>query len=132
MITGQVNSKLEAVIPLPVQGPQANTHELAAIIDTGFSAFLTLPRALSETLGLTSSINSKLTLADGSEVPTDLCSVIVVWDGQPRRVMADVFESEVLVGMAMMKGYELSAGIVPGGPVTLKPLAPAPSPTAQS
>lgn len=132
MITGQVNEKLEAVIVLPVQGAPAITHQFDAVIDTGFSAFLTLPRTVSETLGLTIESTGLLVLADGSEIQTDICWVTVIWDGQAREVIADVFETEVLVGMGLMKGYELCAGIMPGGPVTLKPLDPAPSLTSQA
>ena len=43
MIQGAVNAAYEAVIPLTVQGPAGQTQDIEAVIDTGFSGFLTLP-----------------------------------------------------------------------------------------
>lgn len=45
MITGQVSSKREAVISLTVSGSQGETREIEAVIDTGYSSYLTLPAA---------------------------------------------------------------------------------------
>jgi hypothetical protein len=53
MITGEVNPKLEAVIPLTVSGPQGQTRALEVVIDTGYSGFLTLPSAVIAGLDLT-------------------------------------------------------------------------------
>lgn len=52
MIHGAVNAALEAVVPLTVQGAAGRAHEIEAVIDTGFSGFLTLPSALVAVLGL--------------------------------------------------------------------------------
>ncbi len=125
MISGRVNSRLEAVISLPVIGSQGEVREVEAVIDTGFSDYLTLPVEVVTALGLSSIGVEQLTLADGSEITADLCPVTIIWDGQPRTVEADTLESEVLVGMATLKGYELNASIVVGGRVTIKSLSPA-------
>lgn len=124
MISGRVNSRLEAVISLSVIGSQGEVREVEAVIDTGFSDYLTLPVEVVTALGLSSIGVEQLTLADGSEITADLCPVTIIWDGQPRAVEADTLESEVLVGMATLKGYELNASIVVGGRVTIKSLSP--------
>jgi len=41
MITGQVNSDLEPVIGLTVLGLHGEAREIEAVIDTGFSGYLT-------------------------------------------------------------------------------------------
>ena len=46
MITGMVNANREAAIRLLVRGPQGHQREIEAIIDTGFTGFLTLPPLL--------------------------------------------------------------------------------------
>ena len=46
MIEGVVNSAYEAVIPLSLQGPAGQTQQVEAVIDTGFTGFLTLPPSL--------------------------------------------------------------------------------------
>ena len=43
MMTGQVNSKREAVIWITVCEPQGERREIEALIDTGYSSYLTLP-----------------------------------------------------------------------------------------
>jgi len=52
MINGNVNTDLEATILLVVQDVNGQPHDIDAVIDTGFSGFLTLPPALIFALGL--------------------------------------------------------------------------------
>ena len=52
MIQGSVNAAYEAVVTLAVRGPAGQTTEIDAVIDTGFTGFLTLPPALVSELGL--------------------------------------------------------------------------------
>ena len=66
MIEGVVNAALEAVIALPVSGPAGQTQEVEAVIDTGYSGFLTLPPALVRDLGLPFVTSGRATLANAS------------------------------------------------------------------
>ncbi len=52
MMTGVVNANREATIRLVVIGPSGQQQEIEAIIDTGFTGFLTLPAVLIAALGL--------------------------------------------------------------------------------
>ena len=122
MITGEINSNLEAVIPLTVSGPQGATPVLTAVIDTGYTSFLTLPAAVIARLGLKQIATGQLKLADGSEIVSALYRATVVWDGQERTTEVDTLETEVLVGMALLEGYELHARIAVGEQVTLTQL----------
>jgi hypothetical protein len=45
------------------------------------------------------------------------------WDRKTRRILIAEAETEPLVGMQLMKGYELMMKIRPNGRVTLKRLA---------
>ncbi|MEP7337319.1 MAG: clan AA aspartic protease [Acidobacteriota bacterium] len=124
MISGYVNSKLEAMVSLPVYGPRGESLDVEALIDTGFAGDLTLPSAEAAALGLESLAAGVLILADGTRVKSELCPATVVWDGQSRIAEVDILESEVLVGMALMEGYDLSVRVAVGGSVTLKPIPP--------
>ena len=120
MITGYVNSNLDAMISLPVYGSQGLTHEIEAVIDTGYSGYLALPSAIIATLGLSSVGLGYLTLADGSEVYSALCAATIDWDGQERVIEVDSLETEALVGMALMEGYDLGVRVKVGGRVTIR------------
>ena len=68
MITGSVNSALEATLRLAAHDPTGQAHEFEAVIDTGFNGFLTLPPALIAALGLPWLCRQDGQLADGSVV----------------------------------------------------------------
>ena len=42
MIEGVVNAAHEAVVALHLQGPEGRTGDIEAVVDTGYSGFLTL------------------------------------------------------------------------------------------
>jgi predicted aspartyl protease len=66
MITGAVNANREATIRLVVSGSSGQQQEIEAIIDTGFTGFLTLPPTLVQALGLAWLCRQPGILADGS------------------------------------------------------------------
>lgn len=53
MILGNVNTNREAVVQLAVFGGNQQRQGIKAIIDTGYTGFLTLPSTIITTLGLT-------------------------------------------------------------------------------
>jgi len=116
VITGSVNAHREAIIRLTVRGPQAH-EEVDALLDTGFSGFLTLPSPLVETLDLPFRRQGRALLADGSEILRDVYEAEVVWDERPRRVFVDVAATDPLVGMALLDCHELTIQIVSEGDV---------------
>lgn len=48
--------------------------------------------------------------------------ITVLWNGELRTVEADGTESIPLVGMAMLRGCDLSIRVVEGGPVAIQPI----------
>ena len=68
MIEGVVNGFFEAVVGLPVRGPEDRDREIEAVIDTGYSGNLALPPGLVAELELPFVIRSRSALADGTVV----------------------------------------------------------------
>lgn len=120
MIEGVVNAAYEPVVTLAVQGPSGQTTETEAVIDTGFTGFLTVTTALVTELGLVLEGTSRATLADGSEITFDVYDVAVLWDGQPRYVLADAADTTPLVGMRLLDRHNLNIEVENGGRVVIE------------
>ena len=120
MIEGIVNAAYEPVVTLAVQGPSGQTSEIAAVIDTGFTGFLTLTPALAAELELDFRGTGRATLADGSEVSFPFYGVAVLWDGQPLYVEADAADTMPLVGMRLMDSHNLNVEVTSGGRVVIQ------------
>ena len=120
MIQGSVNSGYEAVIPLTVQGPAGQTHDIEAVIDTGFTGFLTLPSGVVVELGLPFVNTSQATLADGSEVTLTAYRATVLWDEGPRYVRAYAADTTPLVGMRLLDRHNLNIDVEDGGRVVIQ------------
>ena len=122
MITGSVNAYREPIIGFAIRGPIGQELEVEAVIDTGFNGSLSLPSSLIALLGLAWRRRGRAILADGSESIFDIYEATVVWDGQPRRVAVDAADTDPLVGMSLLDGYELTIQAKDGGKVTIKEL----------
>lgn len=121
MTTGVVMAR-EVRIRLKVRGPRRREREIEAVIDTGYTASLSLPPAVVASLGLRWKGFGRGILADGSECLFDVYVGQVVWDGKERRVLADEADTGPLVGMALLSGYELKMQVRSRGKVTIKRL----------
>ncbi|MBI3301976.1 MAG: clan AA aspartic protease [Deltaproteobacteria bacterium] len=118
MITGVVNADREATIRLVAIGPNGQQQEIEAIVDTGFTGFLTLPTALVAALGFSWLCRQPGILADGSIDFFDVYVATVMWDGQLRTVEVEAADTEPLVGMSLLDHYSLRIDVLPGGVVT--------------
>ena len=66
-----------------------------------------MPPALIASLGLRWKCFGRGILADGSECLFDVYEATVVWDGKGQRVLVNEADTDPLVGMALLSGYEL-------------------------
>lgn len=122
MIIGNVNTKREAIVQLAVFGENQQRQGIRAIIDTGYTGFLTLPSTMITTLGLTWYMQQEGILGDGSLCMFNVYEASVIWDGQIKTIEINESEADPLVGMGLLEGYELKIQAVPGGLVTITAL----------
>src|SRR6266542_1377357 len=101
MITGAVQFG-EGRIRLKLKGPRGREQEIDAVIDTGYTASLTLPPALIQALGLRWQTVDRVKLADGSTFTFDVYEGKVVWDGKVRQILIDEAAADPLVGMRLL------------------------------
>ncbi len=121
MIAG-VFSDREARVPLVVLGPNGDEQGVAAILDTGFSGFLTLPASVVEVLELPWLGRGRALVGDGSHQAFDLYTATILWDDVPRAVQVASTETEPLLGIEMLYGHELRIQVVEDGAVAIEAL----------
>ncbi|BAU14235.1 hypothetical protein LEP3755_47800 [Leptolyngbya sp. NIES-3755] len=123
MILGNVNPRREAIIQFAVLGENNQRQGIKAVIDTGYTGFLTLPSAIIRALELTWYMQEEGILGDGSLCLFDVYEASVIWDGQIRAIEINESETDPLVGMGLLESYELNIQSIPGGLVTIKKLS---------
>lgn len=121
MITGLVQSD-EARIRLKVKGQWGREQDVDAVIDSGFNGALTLPPALIATLGLRRRSVDRARLADGSTCVFQVYVGKLLWDGKVRSILVAEADADPLVGMRLLRGYELRMQVRHRGRVTIKRL----------
>ncbi len=118
MMTGIVSADLEAKLALRLQSG-SEAPEIQAVIDTGFTGFLTLPSSLIVRLNLPWLCRQEGQLADGSLHAFDVYCATVSWDGMPRMIEVEAVDAEPLIGMEMLRDHELGMIVKEGGSVTV-------------
>ena len=122
MMAGVVRG-LQARVKLRIVGPRDGAHEVAAIVDSGFTGCLTLPPPIIASLELPRKGFLRGVMADGSERLLDLYGATVMWDRRRRQIDVAEADSIPLIGMALLNGYELTMQVRPGGKVAIKRLS---------
>lgn len=120
MIIGEVNSDREAVVQISVHAPNGQIHQLDAIIDTGFNGWLSLPPDFVIMTKLPWLKVGRAILADGSMHLFDVFEASIFWDGQTLTIPIDEADSEPLIGMALLHGFDLTIRNLTGGRVTIE------------
>jgi clan AA aspartic protease len=123
MITGIVNPDFEPIIPLSICGSDGKVYTQDAIVDTGFNGWLSLPPDLIAQLNLKWKRRGRAILGDGSECVFNVYEAVLVWDGNFLTIPIDEADSEPLVGMSLMEGYQLMVQVLEGGRVELNKVA---------
>ena len=120
MISGTVVANQGPIVPLVVQDAGGHEYTLSAVIDTGFTGWLTLPKRIIATLGLRWHDETLAVLADGTPSVFDTYHVTVLWDGQPQVVLVDELESEPLIGIRLLHGFRFIMETIDGGAVRIE------------
>jgi clan AA aspartic protease len=123
MMHGIVDRNCEATIRLVVGNVDSQRQVIDAVIDTGFTGFITLPLAVITSLDLKLYGREEGTLGDGSSCIFDVYTGLVIWDGELRRIDVNASEAAPLVGMSLLYGYRIQLDAIEGGSVTIQSLS---------
>jgi clan AA aspartic protease len=116
MMQGTVNQNCEATLPIVVKN-NTKTQFIDAVLDTGFSGSLTLPSNIIANLELSWKGRDTATLGDGTSCIFDVYLSTIIWDGQFRIIDVNESETVPLIGMQLLKGYDLRIQVIEGGSV---------------
>jgi clan AA aspartic protease len=105
-------------------GQRGEYFIVEAVVDTGFDGKLSLPAAVLSQLGFPWVRRGEGILADGRECSLEIYEATVLWDGRALSVLVDQIDTDPMVGMALLEGYELKVEIRSGGRVLIKRLPP--------
>ena len=122
MIVGIVNSDHEAVVRFPLLVAQEQEYEIEAVIDTGFSGSLTLTPIIIQLLALPFRSRGSAILADGSEAQFDIYAATILWDGIARNILIEAADTDPLIGMSLLYGFQITICAVDGGRVAVERL----------
>jgi predicted aspartyl protease len=122
VIIGQVTPRNEAEIPVVIRDAAGQAQPLDAIVDTGFSGYLSLQLAKINALQLTFVESRVFSLGDNMPVNFDLYAAVLVWDGQERDILVLASEAHPLVRMSLLKGFRLTINAIDGGEVRIERL----------
>jgi len=97
MMFGMVNDNCEAIIKVAVGRIGSPKIAVDAVIDTGFTSFLSLPLSIIIDLDLPWHYRDIGTLGDGSEVIFEIYQPSVIWDGQAQIIDVAASDADPLV-----------------------------------
>ena len=113
---------LEPRITLRVAGLARIFQTVETAVDTGFTAYLTLPERIIHQLGLIHLGRRPATLASGEVQMFDVYGGLTLWHDQPRVAVIHRTDGRPLVGMSMLSGSRLIVDAREDGDVIIEEL----------
>lgn len=119
MIAGPVTSNLEARVDIDLVW-KGTRLSVSAIVDTGFSEFLTLPTPIIAGLSLPYYDTALIRLANGAIESVEVFQAHCQWDGVRRTIYVQAADGDILCGMQLLNGRTLTIHVEDGGEVSIE------------
>ena len=120
MIRGSLSERLEPLVVLEISNGDGHYHPFEALLDTGFSAHLTLPPDAVSRLGLKHARYTSVTLADGQEIQASIYMGAMKWFGRIMEVEIIAADSPPLLGMSLLVNCKITIRAHPGGELLIE------------
>ena len=124
MIKGKVRGNQQALVTIDVIDGEGRPQPLEAILDTGFTGYLTLPTGSIQQLGLRSVGQRSFELANGELFEFEAYLAAVSWHGRISDALVLKSDSAPLLGMTLLWGSRVTVDALTDGEVTIEELAP--------
>ena len=117
MIIGEVNYRHEIVVTLSFYDKHGDLHDFPVVVDTGYDGHVVLPQVVVDALGIVGEGLRTVVLGDGSSRDIPRYEAKVRFDNDDRTVDVLVTDSVPLIGMRMLRGYNMTFQVMDGGAV---------------
>ncbi|HEY4329376.1 MAG TPA: clan AA aspartic protease [Phycisphaerae bacterium] len=121
-MNGKVNARREAILPIHIRGGTKHPRRFLAVIDTGFTGFLTLPLRTIRALRMPRVGSVAAKLADGKVVQMGVYVGLIRWNNLELPVRINAADTDPLIGMALLNGHELRIAVRRNGEVSIREL----------
>jgi clan AA aspartic protease len=112
---------LEVVLPMIIFDRENLPCEIDVVLDTGRTAFLTLPQEVILALQLRRKGRETATIADGQVIDCEMYVADVLWHGRKREVEVVELDMVPMIGMRLLEGSRVHFTVVDGGDVHVAP-----------
>ena len=123
MIRGKVDNRRRAWITLDVDNGNSAVQPVAAIVDTGFDSYLTMPPGIIRQLGLELDRQTVVILATGVRRRVNVWSAYIRWHDRLRPIEVLEAQGDPLVGMRLLEGSQLTIQSRVDGEVVIEELS---------
>jgi hypothetical protein len=121
MMHGVVNQSCEAILPIVVKN-NSKTQLADAVIGYRLFRLLNLTFLHYCQSELTWKGRGTATLGDGTACIFEVYIAILIWDGQYRTIDINESETVLLIGMQLLRGFDLRIQTIEGGSVKISAL----------
>ena len=125
MIRGKVSGNQQALVTVEIMDGEGRPQSLEAILDTGFTGYLTLPTEPVQRLGLPSVGQRTFELANRELFEFEAYLAGVSWHGRLSDTLVLKSDSAPLLGMTLLWGSRVTVDALTDGEVTIEELMPA-------
>ncbi len=124
MIKGRVDGNQQALVTIDIIDGEDSIQSIEAILDTGFTGYLTLPTDSLQRLGIRSVGQRTFELANGVLFEFEAFLTAVTWHGRLRDVLVLKSDSAPLLGMTLLWGSRVTVDAIIDGEVKIEELPP--------
>ena len=122
MISGEVRGDRQALVTIEIIDAEGRPRPVEAVLDTGFTGYLTLPEETIRQLGLSSVGRRTFELANGELFEFEAYLASVSWHGRLTDALVLRSGSEPLLGMTLLWGSRVTLDAIAQGEVRIEPL----------
>lgn len=120
MIRGALNDRRQPMVALEISNGDGRFQPVDALLDTGFSGYLTLPADTVAWLGLERIEKTPVVLAGDHQTQVSAHRGYVNWLGRVRRIDVLAMEGQALLGMNLLDGSKITVRVRAGGEVAIE------------